>query len=195
MRCTSVVGVILATCLFVFCGVVRADWVTTTVLAQANPQAEAVNPVTGKIYVADSGSASVTVIDGTTYGTATVAVGTAPSALAVNPVTNKIYVANNDSAGSVTVIDGTTNRTTLVAAGSSPHSGDTSRRRRLGARTPRRSLRRRRPGNRGGNRPRRPPLHGSPSPRGRRAQPPLRRRPVRKPRNLRLPELGSTLRN
>ena len=50
--------------------------------------------MTNKIYVANYGSANVTVIDGATNSTTTVAAGTGPSAVAVNPVTNKIYVAN-----------------------------------------------------------------------------------------------------
>ena len=80
--------------------------------------AVAVNPVTNKIYVANS-SGTVTVIDGATNTTTTVAAGTAPIAVAVNPVTNKIYVANQGS-NNVTVIDGATNTTTTVAAGTTP---------------------------------------------------------------------------
>ena len=79
----------------------------------------AVNPVTNKIYVANYGSANVTVIDGATNTTTTVAAGTTPCAVAVNPVTNKIYVANHGS-DNVTVIDGATNGTATVAAGSIP---------------------------------------------------------------------------
>jgi YVTN family beta-propeller protein len=67
----------------------------------------AVNPVTDKIYVANSGSNNVTVIAGATNATTTVAVGRTPIALAVNPLTDRIYVANQTS-GDVTVIDGST---------------------------------------------------------------------------------------
>ena len=82
----------------------------------------AVNPVTNKIYVANCGSASVTVIDGANNATTTVAtVGTFPISLAVNPATNKIYVANYDSSD-VTVIDGVTNATTTLATGYGPFS-------------------------------------------------------------------------
>ena len=86
------------------------------ILPGTYPCAVAVNPVTNKVYVANYGGDSVTVIDGATNSTTTVAVGTMPSAVAVNPVTNKVYVAN---AGStiVTVIDGATNSATTVAAG------------------------------------------------------------------------------
>ena len=74
----------------------------------------AVNPVTNKIYVANTDSNNVTVIDGATNATTTVAAGAHPCAVAVNPVTNKIYVANHGS-NNVTVIDGATNDTTTVA--------------------------------------------------------------------------------
>jgi YVTN family beta-propeller protein len=77
----------------------------------------AVNPLTNKIYVANDGDSSVTVIDGATNATTriTVAVGSNPRAIAVNPVTNKIYVACYkwySTDGSVTVIDGATNMST-----------------------------------------------------------------------------------
>ncbi|GAF95223.1 unnamed protein product, partial [marine sediment metagenome] len=79
-----------------------------TVSVGSGPTAVAVNPVTGKVYVAKPGSDQVTVIDGTTNNTTNVAVGDAPLAVAINPVTNRIYVANNGS-NDVTVIDGATN--------------------------------------------------------------------------------------
>ena len=64
----------------------------------------AVNPVTNKIYVANTGSNNVTVIDGTNNSTQTVADGAIVLyALAVNPVTNKIFVANYES-NNLTVI-------------------------------------------------------------------------------------------
>ena len=76
----------------------------------SQPFAVAVNPVTNKIYVANRGQNTVTVIDGATNTTRTVIVGIQPVALAVNPVTNKVYVANSGSnflpgSGSVTVIN------------------------------------------------------------------------------------------
>ena len=59
------------------------------------------------IYVANSGSNSVTVINGATNATQTLTDPKArnPVAVAVNAVTNKIYVANSGS-NNVTVIDG-----------------------------------------------------------------------------------------
>jgi len=84
-----------------------------------DPIAVALNPVTNKIYVANQGSNSVTVIDGVTNNTTTVSTGASPCALAVNPATNKIYVANENSA-TVTVIDGATNHTSSVSTGIAP---------------------------------------------------------------------------
>jgi YVTN family beta-propeller protein len=81
----------------------------------------AVNPVTNKIYVANNGSANVTVINGADNSTATVAAGTNPAAVAVNPVTNKSYVANLSS-NNVTVINGADNSTATVAAGTNPQA-------------------------------------------------------------------------
>jgi len=71
--------------------------------------------VTNKIYVTNSGSNNVTVIDGVTNNTITVPAGVCPEAVAVNAVTNKVYVANCAS-WNVTVIDGATNDTALVPA-------------------------------------------------------------------------------
>ena len=79
---------------------------TTAVSAGNSPKAVSVNPVTNKIYVANVGSANVTVIDGATNSTTTVAEPNAyePYTVAVNPVTNKIYVCNWNG-NNVTVID------------------------------------------------------------------------------------------
>jgi len=94
----------------------RAQTVTATVAAGPGAHGVAVNPVTNKIYVANGGNGTVTVIDGATNATTTVTVGTNPYVIAVNTITNQIYVANNGSAF-VTVIDGATNATTNVPAG------------------------------------------------------------------------------
>ena len=75
-----------------------------------NPEDLAVNPKTNKIYVANSGSNSVSVIDGFTDRVErNIIVGSTPDGVAVNPKTNKIYVANSGS-NSVSVINGTTNK-------------------------------------------------------------------------------------
>ena len=104
---------------------------STTTLTDPNaitPNSVAVNPVTNKIYVANTGNyptanhGNVTVIDGATNSTTTV---TDPNAIApggsdargfgvaVDSTTDKIYVANAGS-HNVTVIDGATNSTTTV---------------------------------------------------------------------------------
>jgi YVTN family beta-propeller protein len=99
----------------------HAQTVTTTVKAGTTPYSVAVNPVTNKIYVANSNGNNVTVIDGADNSTTTVNAGIDPSSVAVNPVTNKVYVANANSSN-VTVIDGAANSTATVSAGSLPLS-------------------------------------------------------------------------
>jgi len=99
----------------------RAQNVITTVAVGNSPTAIAADPATDQVYVANLGSANVTVINGATNATTTVAAGTRPTAIAVNPVTNQIYVANSTS-NNVTVIDGATNATTTVAAGAYPYA-------------------------------------------------------------------------
>src|SRR5260370_19451842 len=83
------------------------------------PTAMAINPVTNRIYVTNSGDSAVNVIDGSNNTPTTFAVGTNPSALAVNPVSNKIYAVNSGS-GNVSVIDGVTNTVTPVNVGTNP---------------------------------------------------------------------------
>jgi YVTN family beta-propeller protein len=94
---------------------------SATVPVGTNPFTSAVNPVTNKIYVANQGDNTISIVDGATNSTTTVPVGSSPYAVAVNPVTNKIYVANHSDAN-VTVIDGATNSTTTIATGSFPDS-------------------------------------------------------------------------
>jgi YVTN family beta-propeller protein len=78
----------------------------------------AVNPLTGRAYVANVEDQSVSVI---TPGaaTATVATGRNPGSVAVNPATNRVYVANRVDDG-LTVIDGDTNATVSGATGTTP---------------------------------------------------------------------------
>ena len=103
--------------------------VIATLPAGTAPVAVVANSVTNKVYAANAGGNSVTVIDGATNNTATVNVGVAPYAIAVDPVRNKIYVANYcgadvncGSLGTVTVIDGATNNTTTVNIGAYPYA-------------------------------------------------------------------------
>ena len=81
-----------------------------TIPTGTGPEGIAVNPVTNRVYVANSTESSVTVIDGAADAViATVKAGSYCQSLAINPTTNRIYVANN-SGHSVTVIDGATHR-------------------------------------------------------------------------------------
>ena len=70
-------------------------------------------PNANKIYVTNSESGTVSVIDAATNTVvATIPVGTVPFDIALNPDTNLVYVVNRDS-DSISVIDGDTN--TVVA--------------------------------------------------------------------------------
>jgi YVTN family beta-propeller protein len=77
-----------------------------------DPYDISVNPLDSIVYVANSGSNTVSVIDGKTNTvTANIPVGTYPNDLYVNPSTNTVYVANRDD-NTVSVIDGKTNTVT-----------------------------------------------------------------------------------
>ena len=78
------------------------------------------NPTNNKVYCANSGSASVTVIDGATNAVlATAAASGWPCALCYNATTNKIYCASDS--WNLTVIDGATNSVVAdFAAGDRP---------------------------------------------------------------------------
>jgi YVTN family beta-propeller protein len=77
-----------------------------------------VNPATNKIYVANWGSANLTVIDGATNSTVLVPLRLNPCGLAVNPATNKIYCPTYYD--TIFVVDGATNRTTAIPGGQCP---------------------------------------------------------------------------
>ena len=98
----------------------HAQWVTDSVPTGNNPHAIGVNPVTNRVYVANAGDGTLTIIDGATHSAMTIAVGSNPQALVVNPVTNKVYVANSHADGTVTVIDGDIRQMTTLAVGNSP---------------------------------------------------------------------------
>ncbi|MGO9127974.1 MAG: beta strand repeat-containing protein, partial [Terriglobales bacterium] len=88
--------------------------VTATISVGNSPAAVAVNPVTSTIYVVNSASDSVSVINGATNSlVATVNTGTDPVALAVNPLSNMVYVVNHGS-NNITVINGATNAASTV---------------------------------------------------------------------------------
>ncbi len=75
--------------------------VVTTIPLDTNtsPEAIAVNPATGYVYVGNWGNNTVAVISGTQLVT-TMTVGTSPTSIAVNPTTGYVYVTN---AGNKTV--------------------------------------------------------------------------------------------
>ena len=91
---------------------------TASVKVGKDPVALAINETTNRVYVANNGGGSVSVIDGASdVVVATVNVGNLPYVLAVNPVTNKIFVSNTFS-DVVTLIDGGTDATSTIKAGS-----------------------------------------------------------------------------
>jgi YVTN family beta-propeller protein len=72
----------------------------------SGPGAIAVNPVSNLVYVANSGSGTVSVINPASKTVvATVTAGSSPDGIAVNLETGQIYVANKDS-NNLSVIDG-----------------------------------------------------------------------------------------
>src|SRR5204863_4678511 len=77
-----------------------------TVRVGINPQFLAVDETTHTLYVANSGSDSISVIDGRTGRVkGSIAVGPIPFTLAVNPVTHAVFLSVL-RAQSVSVIDG-----------------------------------------------------------------------------------------
>ncbi|WP_188555355.1 Ig-like domain repeat protein [Edaphobacter dinghuensis] len=92
----------------------------STIAVGNDPTALAVDPASGRLYVANTADATVTVIDGSSSSVLfTIKVGRSPVAIAVNSVTGKAYVANRDD-NTVTIIDADTSGTSLVAVGAAP---------------------------------------------------------------------------
>ena len=91
---------------------------TVTDASASQPVSSAFNPNTGKLYVANENSNSMTIIDTTTFGFPhlTVPVGLQPASVAVDPNSNRIYVANFGSLGfnSVSIINGETNSVSML---------------------------------------------------------------------------------
>jgi len=81
----------------------------TTVSLGTDPQGVAVNPSTGRVYVALSGEGSLSVVDGLEGWVLAVITGLKrPRGVAVNPTTNRVYVTDT-GADRLVVIDGTNN--------------------------------------------------------------------------------------
>ena len=75
----------------------------------ADPESIAISLDTDKVYVANTGSGTVSVIDGTNNTKVKdIPVGKSARSIAVDTDTNKVYVANYAS-NSISVIDGKTN--------------------------------------------------------------------------------------
>lgn len=105
------------------------DGSTNTVVDEievgTEPYGIVVNPNTNKIYIVNSGSGSVSVLNGATNTVIMVEInmGSQPYALAVNSRTNKIYVADYGTS-CVAVINGSLNKAVskiCILVGSSLH--------------------------------------------------------------------------
>jgi YVTN family beta-propeller protein/VCBS repeat-containing protein len=95
--------------------------VISTIKVGTSPSAVAVGS-DGKVYVANTGSNTVSVITfnaNNTYKISTVTVGTAPTALAVSPTTGQVYVANRGS-NTVSVISTSNKVIKTITVGSQP---------------------------------------------------------------------------
>jgi YVTN family beta-propeller protein/predicted outer membrane repeat protein len=95
--------------------------IVATVTVGSGPVGIGVNPTTNRIYVANSASSNVSVIDAANNTViTTVAVGGYPLGIGVNPTTNRVYVSLRVS-DTVSVIDGANNSVVAtVAAGAWP---------------------------------------------------------------------------
>jgi len=96
---------------------------TTLMAAGTGPKGIAVNVTTNKIYVANTVSGDVSVIDGATNSVmATIKdpLAEVPVAVGINPVLNRIYIVNSGS-NNLTVVDGATDTVTItIPVGTSP---------------------------------------------------------------------------
>jgi YVTN family beta-propeller protein len=82
------------------------------------PVSIAANEVTGRIYVANAGDGTVSVVDGNSDAVvATVPVGIHPYSIAVNSKTNKVYVTHT-YLDAISILDGETNTATNLKAAS-----------------------------------------------------------------------------
>jgi len=96
-----------------------AQTVQGRITVGTSPVAIAANPVSGKVYVANSGSNNVSVIDGVTRTViGTIPVGTNPRWVAVNPETSRLVVGNLGSSN-VTLVNTATDTpvSTLLTGG------------------------------------------------------------------------------
>ena len=81
------------------------------------PVGIAIEPHRDKIYVTNSDSNTVSVINGSTNKVQDIPVGSQPSAIAIDEHSNMIYVANQNT---VSVINGSTNKVQDIPVGNGP---------------------------------------------------------------------------
>jgi len=95
----------------------------TTINVGAGPLMVTVDPATYTVYVSDSSSNTVSVLQprgGINFGVTTVPVGFEPVGIAINPLTNDVYVANSGS-GTVSVLSGSSYQTlATIKTGGAP---------------------------------------------------------------------------
>lgn len=86
-----------------------------------DPSAGAYDSSTGDVYITNSGTNNVTVINSKTFKTSGIAVGKNPADIVYDPYNGNLYVTNLNSS-SVSVIDGKTNKVSAtVSLGSGSH--------------------------------------------------------------------------
>jgi YVTN family beta-propeller protein len=97
---------------------IEASGKAKVIATGAGPVSIAVNEETGRVYVANAGDKSVTVLDGSTDAVITTAKTAArPYAIAVDPMTDQVYVSNTFS-DMLTVVDGKTSAVRNLKTGS-----------------------------------------------------------------------------
>lgn len=85
----------------------------------ADPVSIAVNPANGRVYVANAGDGTVTVLDGSSDAiVATVPIGSHPYSIAVDGATGRVYVTHTFG-DQLSILDGATNSTSNLKTGSS----------------------------------------------------------------------------
>ncbi len=92
-----------------------SPYTTLTVGIGSEPAGVAVDETSDTIYAANSGSGTVSVIDGATNSVAaTINAGPDPKGVGVEDATDTIYATNSEFSGWVSVIDGAANTVTAI---------------------------------------------------------------------------------
>jgi YVTN family beta-propeller protein len=90
-----------------------AATVKTTFSVGAQPFGVAVDPVNGRVYVANSGGSTVSAVDPSTGAVTSASVGGQPGLLALDAATRRLYVSNGDK--TLSMVDVTTMRTVATS--------------------------------------------------------------------------------